>query len=106
MYNPVKCYRCGSCCGNFSAMVPATKDSDLSPDYLDKLRGEHGEEYVMDYFDEHAIFQGVRCKWLVDAEDGTTICSIYEKRGSDCRNYPDPTTGSTYCKVGKLKMQG
>jgi len=58
----------------------------------------------MTYFDENAVFQGERCKWLVDEADGTTTCSIYEKRGSDCRNYPDPTTGSAYCKVGKLMI--
>lgn len=105
VFKPVKCYRCGSCCGNFSAMVPASETSDLSPDFLEKLRVEYGDEYVMTYFDEHAMFQGERCEWLINETDGSTTCSLYEMRGSDCRNYPDPTAGSTYCRVGKLKME-
>jgi Fe-S-cluster containining protein len=87
-------------------MVPATENSDLSPDFLRKLEDVHGVDYVMEYFDKNAIFQGERCKWLNNEDDGTTTCTIYEKRGSDCRNYPDPTTGSTYCKVGKIRMEG
>ena len=83
-------------------MVPATKDSNLSPDFLESLHDTHGFEYVDAYLDDHAIFQGERCQWLVDNDDGTTTCSVYDIRSSDCRDYPDPTTGSTYCKVGKM----
>ena len=100
--NPVKCYRCGSCCITPVAMVPVTKESDISTDFLDSLRESHSPEYVDEYSEKHSMFLGgVRCPWLIDEENGTTTCAVHEKRGSDCRNYPDPTTGSIYCKVGK-----
>lgn len=103
MDNPVKCYRCGSCCKATVAMVPATKESDISPDLIESLYKSHCSDYVNDYLDKHSMFAGGgRCQWLIDEEDGTTTCAVHDKRGSDCRNYPDPTSGSTYCKVGKM----
>jgi len=99
------CYRCGSCCHEMVAMVPKDESSNLSPDFLANLEKSHGFDYVDEYIDNNSVLQGMRCQWLRDEPDGTTTCLVYEKRSSDCRNYPDPTITS-FCRVGKLKMTG
>ena len=93
------CHRCGTCCKDFLATVPKHVDSDLSPDHLNSME----LDAAMAYLDEHAEMQGVRCRWLIDNEDGTCSCGAYERRSEDCRNYPDLTV-QTRCKVGEHVM--
>jgi len=95
------CHRCGFCCKNFNAAIPADIDSDLSPDYLNRLSISKGFEYMESYFKNHTLHQGERCKWLIDKADGTTACSVYGKRGIECRRYPYSTVENE-CETGRI----
>ena len=96
----VKCHRCGTCCKNFNAIVPKNESSDLSPGFLEKLEETHGYDYMMDYIDKNSVLYGERCEWLKDGADGTTTCLAYERRSTDCRNWPYLQLSSE-CPVGK-----
>ena len=101
----IKCYRCGTCCHDVYATVPKDISSDLSPNFLKALEEKEGREAVIDYFDNNGVLPMGRCYWLKDEPDGTTTCLAHDRRGDDCRNYPDPTL-SKICKVGKMKTEG
>ena len=93
------CYRCGMCCHGYLAAVPKTTESNLSPGFLSAYEAEHGDKIVA-YVYNNAVMMSDPCQWLIKNEDGTTTCSAYCRRSSDCRNYP----GTAECKVGKQKM--
>ena len=98
------CYRCGTCCKGFNAIVPKEESSNLSPDYLNELERLHGNDYAMAYIRNNSVIQDKRCQWLHEEEDNTTTCLAYERRSPDCRNYPDYTLQS-FCPVGKKLME-
>ena len=100
----IKCYRCGTCCKNFNAIVPKNKSSDLSPEFLANLEVKYGYKHMMEYIDNNSILYGERCKWLKDNSDGTTTCLAYERRSTDCRNWPYLQL-TTHCPVGREKYQ-
>lgn len=91
-----KCYRCGTCCKNYIALVPKTKESDLSPDFLDKYSETHTFAEVDQYISENSQPMGEICPWLVEDDIGVYSCAVYEHRSSQCRDYP-----SCDCKIGK-----
>ena len=102
--NKIECYRCGSCCQTPFATVPKDISSNLSPTFLKNLKVKKGEKAVIDYFDNNGVLPDGRCHWLKNEPDGTTTCLAYDRRGDDCRNYPDPTIAK-FCRVGKLKIE-
>lgn len=85
------CYQCGSCCRGFINLIPKTKDSNLHPKFLENL----GDE-VYNYLDKHCEPMGKKCKWLKqDNCHSSATCSVYEHRGSTCRDYD-----FEFCNVG------
>ena len=96
----VKCFRCGTCCKGFIALVPKTLESNLSESFLEQYGEENGFDAMFEYVESNSEPQGDRCKWLEDNSDGTTTCTAYERRGSDCSNYPEQLIFD-YCRVGK-----
>ena len=99
------CYRCGSCCNGFQAIVPKGESSNLSPEHLNELERLHGAAYAMDYIKNNSVIQEERCQWLQGDKSQGTVCLAYERRSSDCRNYPDYTL-QPECQVGKNLMEG
>ena len=92
MLNKIECYRCGKCSRSFLATIPKYEESNLSPVFLDNLREKYGEEFVLEYIEENSEFQEKRCKWLIDESNGTTSCSAYERRSSECIDFPEYRT--------------
>ena len=89
------CFRCGRCCREAIATVPKHETSDLSPEHIDKFE-TFEEEY--EYLEQNCEPLGKKCKWLDDSKVEAT-CLAYDRRGSDCRNYP-----GNPCKVGPLVL--
>jgi len=85
-------------------MIPKYSTSNLAPQFLENMEETEGYEYTSKYVDDHADYQGERCKWLQDNEDSTTTCLAHDRKSSDCINYPDATM-QTECRVGKRKME-
>lgn len=95
-----KCYRCGSCCKSMINIIPATEESDLSPDFLEEFANTHTQEELQAYLLRHSEPMGEVCKWLIEPGNGKPCsCRVYEHRPSTCRDYPD-----TDCNIGKMKM--
>ena len=92
-----KCFRCGSCCKGFFAFVPKTEDADLSPEFLEAYYEREGFVATKAYIDANSQPMGEVCPWLLENEDGTCSCKVYEHRSSNCRNYP----GTAYCNLGE-----
>lgn len=90
------CYRCGTCCRGFFAVVPKTEDVDLSPEFLERLSQEKSMKEIAEYISENSQPMGATCVWLGYNEDGAAFCKVYEHRSADCRNYPGGD-----CKIGK-----
>ena len=101
MESKAECYRCGTCCRGYFAIVPKYFDADISPSNVEFIEIMYGYTYLKDYLEEYSEFCVSRCKWLVDNEDGTTSCAVYERRSSSCRNYPD----NDVCRIGKMKVK-
>ena len=77
------------------ATVPKHESSDLSPEHIDQFE-TFEEEYA--YLEQNCELLGEKCKWLDDSQVEAT-CLAYDRRGSDCRNYP-----GNPCKVGPLVL--
>lgn len=97
----MKCYQCGFCCKGFLGIVPKTRDSNLSPDFLHELESTNGLEYVLSYIDNNSELMADPCKWLVEGLDGKCFCDVYEHRSSNCRDYPNG-----FCNIGKAYLAG
>jgi hypothetical protein len=93
----MNCYRCGKCCQNILAIVPANETADFSPDHLESIPFEQVGEYI-----EANCFSiaYVKCPWLNDKNLGQCICKAYNRRGSDCINY----CSEQRCNVGLATM--
>ena len=90
----MNCFRCGYCCSSL-AVIPKTKDSDISPDKLASLSIEESIKYT----EEHCHFTGADnqpCGWLEQVSETSYVCSVYEHRGSCCRDY----CADQQCKIG------
>lgn len=93
-----KCYRCGTCCKGFIALVPKTKESDLSPEFLEEYGKTHTDEELFQYIEENSQDMGEVCPWLIEDTDDFCSCAVYEHRSSQCREYP-----GCDCKIGRMK---
>ena len=94
------CYRCGTCCSGFSAIVPKDETSNLNPAYLEELEALHDREYAYHYMVTNSVVQDYRCQWLQDNDDHTTTCTAYERRHLECRIFPGYLVDS-HCPIGK-----
>ena len=75
------------------AVVPKYESSNLSDAFLEGMSFE--EENI--YFAANHELLDEKCKWLDDSGI-QCICTVYDRRGSDCVNY----CHSQECKVGLL----
>ena len=97
----IQCYRCGYCCKHSFVTIPKYIDSNLSPDFIEELES-NDFDYASRYLDEHSeVVQNGRCKWLKDEDDGTTTCTAYARRNSECRDYP----GTPTCFAGRIRIE-
>ena len=96
----IECHRCGTCCQSFLATIPKYNESNLSPGFLKNLGEMHGQAYVKKYWKENSEPQEKRCKWLKDEPDGTTTCTAYNRRSSECADFPEYTL-SKKCRFRK-----
>ena len=106
------CYRCGRCCRNMFCLVPKHENSNLDPDFTDKLEEEKGFEYADKYISENIADQGEKCKWLKQDEffqNGKieiATCLAYDRRSLMCRNYGYPFCNEGYTTWMKHKKNG
>lgn len=84
------CRSCGACCAGFRIMVNWTEIDDFAPDGVPADLIERFGEYVaamrMGAAPEH------RCIALEGTIGQAVTCTIYERRGSACREF-SPLTG-------------
>lgn len=114
------CFRCGYCCRGSFAIIPKTKNSDLSRTHFEYLEEKYGIDFAKNYIakNSESLYQihlanktgelpkyKLPCKWLVQeyfevsgeyAKLSPSSCKVYGKRSGTCTNYKK----GKWCNIG------
>jgi hypothetical protein len=87
------CQSCGACCAHFRVLLNWTEIANFDPEGVP-------EDFTVPISDHVFLMAGtdvspIRCRALTGTIGKQTCCTIYEKRGQQCRDFnPDMEDGT------------